>query len=346
MKNLWLACILIISGTLKGQLTDFSEINFARVDSIAGSYQGTNLSNLPQLTYQLTHNLDTEVEKFRALYIWVCTNIANDYLAYQKNKRKRESLRHDSLKLAEWNHSFSQEMFRTLYRERKTVCTGFAFLLQEMSTIAGIPCRIVNGYARTSYANVDALGMPNHSWNAVQLNGKWYLCDPTWSSGNLYTHWGTTLFVPEFNEGFFLTEPAFFFRSHYPEDTAWTLMNGASVRDFLDAPILYNAAFKHSLNPLAPQSMHIETAKRDTLRFILATGGKVDAGQIYLELHSGSHSRTAQPEVISNKGGVLVLEYRFHKSGYYDLHLKVGEDYIATYTASVPKRRKERKADL
>ena len=32
-------------------------------------------------------------------------------------------------------------------------------------------------------ANVGGTGVANHSWNAVQLNSNWYLCDATWSSG-------------------------------------------------------------------------------------------------------------------------------------------------------------------
>ncbi|MGB0177361.1 MAG: transglutaminase domain-containing protein [Owenweeksia sp.] len=336
MKQLLLVLMLNITGIIKGQLTDFPGVNFSRADSIAVLYQGANLSNLPQLTLKLTHNLPTEVEKFRALYTWICRNIENDYLAYQKNKRKRELFRNDSIKLAEWNRSFGKEMFHTLYHEQKTVCTGYAWLLQEMANLAGIPCKIINGYARTSYSNVEQLSTLNHSWNAVKLNGKWYLCDPTWSSGNLYEHWGTTLFVQEYNEGFFLTDPAFFFRSHYPEDSTWTLLHQKSgSADFLDAPIVYNAAFKHRLNPITPQGMHIQSTKRDTVLFSFRTTGKADVEKIYLELHSGSHSRTAQPTVHTYENGVLVLRYRFTKTGYYDLHLKIGDEYIATYTASV-----------
>lgn len=51
----------------------------------------------------------------------------------------------------------------------KTVCQGYALLFYKMCTDAGIPCRIVTGWAGT-----------NHAWNIVKLDKKWYYVDVTW----------------------------------------------------------------------------------------------------------------------------------------------------------------------
>ncbi|MFC5652962.1 transglutaminase domain-containing protein [Paenibacillus solisilvae] len=52
----------------------------------------------------------------------------------------------------------------------KTVCQGYALITYEMMRQAGIPVKIVEGSSR---------GI-NHTWNLVQIGGKWYHVDTTW----------------------------------------------------------------------------------------------------------------------------------------------------------------------
>jgi hypothetical protein len=52
----------------------------------------------------------------------------------------------------------------------KTVCQGFALLTYRMLADVGIESRIEEGYA----------GGESHAWNAVNLEGKWFLLDTTW----------------------------------------------------------------------------------------------------------------------------------------------------------------------
>ncbi|WP_239616308.1 transglutaminase domain-containing protein [Cohnella mopanensis] len=52
----------------------------------------------------------------------------------------------------------------------ETVCQGYALLTYEMMRQAGIPVKIVEGTSR---------GIA-HTWNLVQLGGKWYHLDTTW----------------------------------------------------------------------------------------------------------------------------------------------------------------------
>lgn len=54
--------------------------------------------------------------------------------------------------------------------EGKTVCQGYALLMQAMFEEADIPSIIVEGEA----------GGMLHAWNMVQLDGKWYHIDATW----------------------------------------------------------------------------------------------------------------------------------------------------------------------
>ncbi len=56
-----------------------------------------------------------------------------------------------------------------VHSNHRTVCQGYALLFYKMCTDAGIPCRIVTGWAGTP-----------HAWNIVKLSGKWYYVDVTW----------------------------------------------------------------------------------------------------------------------------------------------------------------------
>ncbi|WP_417592244.1 transglutaminase domain-containing protein [Owenweeksia hongkongensis] len=338
LKNCLFTLLLIFSIFASSQVSDFHNINFQKADSIADFYHGESLTNLPLLSFKLTNDLTTPVEKFRSLHTWVCKNIENDYGFYLENKRHREFFQKDSIKLNDWNKSFQKRVFTKLLEDRQTICTGYAYLVMELANQAGIKCKIIDGYARTPSSNVKTLGIPNHSWNAVQLNEKWYLCDPTWSSGNIYPFGEVSKFVHQYNDGYFLCDPSFFIKNHFPLDTAWTLTGQFSVADFLNGPIVYNSAFRYGLYPTSPKSMQLKLTKNDSITFSFHTDEQIDANKIYFGLISGSHKITADPEIITQDNGILILQHSFNKSGYSDLHIMIEDQVLITYTASVNRK--------
>lgn len=222
MKNVFLIGLFTFILPLHAQRADFSEISFQKADHIASLYKGEDLSNLPALTYKLTSQLETDVERFRAIYYWVTHNIAGEYGLMTENDRKRRKLQHDPEALEIWHKQFKKEVFSKLLRDKETLCTGYAYVIKLLANLAGIECEIINGYGVYKGVKSNDLGIPNHSWNAVQLNGKWYLCDATWASG--FTDTSTYLFEFDYDDSFFLMEPAQFSKSHQPLDKKWTLV--------------------------------------------------------------------------------------------------------------------------
>ena len=265
--------ILILVGTIAyGQRSDFDDINFIKADSIAFQYKGASLKNLPVLTHNLTANLTTNVEKFRAIYTWVCTNVENDYEAYQKTVKKRKKLADNREALTEWNDSFTPKVFKKLVSHRKTACTGYAFLIRELANLADINCEIINGYGRTATLNLNETSIPNHSWNAVEINDKWYLCDPTWSAGRIVLEDEGPRFDADYFDGYFLADPLLFIKNHFPLDKNWSLLTPApSFKTFLDGPVVYKEAFKPNIIPSSPTQMYLETAKNEPLSFTLTS---------------------------------------------------------------------------
>jgi len=217
-------CIYIVLTVtpLRAQLQDFSGLSFRKADSVARSHHGASLDNLPLLAHRLTCSLDTEVERFRAIYYWVCHNVQSAYGLKEKNDRRQYQLFGDSVALAQWNRDFHRTVVEKLRTQKKTLCSGYAFLIKQLAELVNISVVIINGYGTSPTVNRLALNAPNHAWNAVQLSGKWYLCDATWSSGYIdLTH---KRFVFDFEPAYFLMAPKHFAKNHEPEEKQWLLL--------------------------------------------------------------------------------------------------------------------------
>lgn len=116
MKNKLLILLIIIFKSFSyAQVSDFKSIDFTRADNLAKLNEGSSLDNLPLLVYKLTHKLPTQVEKFRAIYIWVCNNIKADEVQYSKIERKRKILKNDSTLLLKWNNDYKKITFKKLH---------------------------------------------------------------------------------------------------------------------------------------------------------------------------------------------------------------------------------------
>ena len=122
----------------------------------------------PQLLVAtLTKNKSSEQEKFNAIYAWVATNISYSYRQYYSP-----------------SGTFSLPT-KYILKTKHAVCLGYANLMDTLCGIAGITNTSVYGYAKDPliFDVNDSIYTSNHAWNAVKLDGLWYLYDITWSTG-------------------------------------------------------------------------------------------------------------------------------------------------------------------
>jgi transglutaminase/protease-like cytokinesis protein 3 len=281
-------------------LCQSSEIK--KADSIASLYPGHSLSDLGLLSYKLTAPLSTEQGKFRAIYKWVCTNIQGDYELMEYCRRKRAKLR--GAKLDRWRKEFNAIVIQTLLDRRRTLCKGYVWLVRELALKAGIDCEIVTGYARSARSNIGGNGVANHSWNAVMLDGKWYLCDPTWSSGAVTPE---NEFTPVYNDTYFLADPAWLVLDHFPEDVKWTLMeHPPALHEFLNRPLVYASAFKYKVKPDESSSFWIPATKGRAVEF-----------------------------KYSENGDQRVKSTTYQKRGKYVYHIRINNEYVISYLVTV-----------
>ena len=336
MRQLITIVILFISLTIEAQKADFEHINFAKADSIAKVYQGYSLKNLPILTYNLTQKLDTQVEQFRAIYTWVCFNIESDHSFGESTLRKRRKLKNDSLSFTSWNNQVLPKMFKRLLNEKKTICSGYAYLIKEMSALAGIDCEIVDGYSRTTTRNVGEVEFPNHSWNAVKLNSNWYLVDATMASG--YFDINKYKFIKNYNDGYFLADPDLFMKRNYALNPKWKLSETKiSLNEFVKGPIVYGNTFKYNLTPIAPKALKTEVIENEELVFQFKISDKTGINEMRLVIRNGLKNEFIEVNSVNYENGIVQLKHRFEKKGNFDVHLMISNEYVISYTVKVKK---------
>ncbi|NVJ89085.1 MAG: hypothetical protein HWD82_06555 [Flavobacteriaceae bacterium] len=319
---------------LFSQQSDFSYISFTKADIIAKNTKSRRLYELNKLTINLTKDLHTDVEKVRAIFKWICLNVANDFRLYAKNERKREKFKKDSLKLSEWNSELKTELFSRLLRRKKTICTGYAYLFKEMCSIAGIESKMIYGFGRTADVLEFDPAYPNHTWNAVKLNNKWYLCDATWAAGISLPE--RKKFTFKYNDGYFLTDPELFINNHYPiyPEDALLKKNIPTFEEFAQLPLIYGGAYKYFKNHNSPSKMYNELKVDTAFNFKYILKDNVEFKDVKLVFIKGIIEFSRKPE-ITKEENIISLNYWFRKTGYYDVHLYLNDEILATYIFNI-----------
>ncbi|WP_340202545.1 transglutaminase domain-containing protein [Ascidiimonas sp. W6] len=332
MKQILLLLLIFIATNVNAQRSDFKTIDFSRADKVAKLNEGMSLDNLSLLAHKLTYSLPTKVEKFRAIYTWVCTNIKNDPKQERIISRKRRGFKNDSISFLKWNHEYKKIAFKKLLKHKKTMCTGYAYLIKELCFLANIECKIIDGYGRSVFTNIDKLELANHSWNAVKLNEKWYLCDPTWSSGYVD---GRNIFRKEYNEGYFLTDPVMFAKSHHPLQEKWLLDSTLINTSFVETPLIYREAYKHQVIPMSPDKMNVVVKKNTEVKFSFKSLHDTIIDQVSIIRIIGNEEKKYKIYDLKTEGALTTFKNKFKYKGRFDVHLKTNNEIVATYVMKV-----------
>lgn len=334
MKNIFFFITCFIINSSIAQVSDFKDIDFSLADNIAETNKGSSLENLPLLAHNLTAKLETDAEKFRAIYTWVCNNIDGDPIQDNEVINKRKEYKDDSISYLKWSNQFKKIAFEKLYKHKKTMCTGYAYLVKELSFFANIECEIIDGYGRTTTTNVDTLELSNHSWNAVKLNNKWYLADATWSSGYFDDY---NIFINDYNDGYFLTDPILFAKSHYPLEKKWLLNDSITSTHFISAPLIYGETYKRKILPISPKEMHLTSKRNAEINFSFKSSKPISLDEVSLIQYLGIREKSFKIYDLKHENGLISFKYKFKYKKHYDVHLKIDDDIVATHTINVTK---------
>lgn len=146
-----------------------------------------------KLSNQIIKGLSDDYDKLRAIHDWVSDNIIYDMYTF------RTYLEDDYYGVKDKDYS----ALGTLQSE-VTVCAGYAYLTAALARSAGIPCKVVTGFAdgvnsMNTFHDIFKLYKEyltsgdeeifqemnsNHAWNEAFVNGRWVILDTTWDSNN------------------------------------------------------------------------------------------------------------------------------------------------------------------
>ncbi|XP_035661819.1 kyphoscoliosis peptidase-like [Branchiostoma floridae] len=186
---------------------------------------------IKDLVLYLIETATTPLEKARILFRWVATHIQYDVVSYVTGGPKEVTP-------------------EGVFRKRMSVCQGYADLYKDMCSLAEVECVTISGRSKgAGYRVGDKFGPgSDHAWNAVEIDGRWYLLDCTWAAGNTDLQKGTFTF--EYNEHYFFTDPEVFVTDHHPMDNQWQLLEEpVSLEVFENQARFETSFFKLGLLP-------------------------------------------------------------------------------------------------
>jgi transglutaminase/protease-like cytokinesis protein 3 len=222
------------------------------------------------LAFALTHVYTTDLEKTRAIFSWIAQHIEYNTGIFTGARPVVQRTSSVDLfdTLSVWRPGIEMAAWRVM-QKKLAVCEGYAKLFKVLCDYAGLHAEVVSGYAKCYLERNDKF-RTNHSWNAVMIDGKWYLLDMTWASG--YINYANE-YVQHLDENYFLTPPREFIRDHYPENLHWTLLEDPpALREFAYSPFRFKSFVKYGIHSYKPGNGTIEAAVGDTLQLELEVG--------------------------------------------------------------------------
>ncbi len=286
---------------IPGSTSNIDRSVFPAIDQHALGTPESAAKSIDSLAAYLIQPAKNDFEKARAIYRWITQNISYDYSAYLTK-------------------SYGSTRAADVLVSRSSVCQGYSALFNSLAKSASLEVVTISGWAKGySYNAGDQItGPTNHAWNAVKINGGWYLIDSTWGAGSIIQQ----RFVREFDEGYFLTTPERFIYNHLPEDSKWQLLSTpVSKSEFSALPYIYSSFFLYGIDLGDNAKSVIETKGSLTLIFTIPSNtylmARLSQGDIELAETFTSATRS---------GNQYQINARFPNSGTYILSIYARKD--------------------
>ncbi|TNM96079.1 hypothetical protein fugu_017162 [Takifugu bimaculatus] len=219
---------------------------FHRIDSHAirtgAELKEKCVYDVKAIVQKITKGARNELEKLRAIWVWLCHNIAYDVKGYLGQAERLTA---------------PEEVIAA----GCGVCCGYSNLCTEMCREVGIECQEVPGHSKgigyrqgQSLRNVKS----DHLWNAVLLGGQWFLLDACWGAGRVDMEHES--FVKRFDDFYFLTDPEEFIYTHFPDEEQWQLLEAPiPLEEFEKRVFKTSAFFNMGLRLIHPPHAHVLT---------------------------------------------------------------------------------------
>lgn len=297
-RSQFVVFLLITFQVITGQVPD--SLDFNKIDSYAREAPAEVSQEIEVLAQYLAKPALNDFERARSFYVWLTTNISYDMKAF-KNGRKRIN-----------------QTNKDILTRRRAVCFGYSKFFKALCDEIGLASEVISGYSKGSLTSNSQLEEPDHAWNAVKLEGKWYLLDATWGAGVVYRE---DDFVHEFSEDYFLTPPEKLIVNHLPADPIWQLLPCAiSAKDFRESPqhllnlvsdkpdnCVNYADSLASYEKLASHEKLIATALH-TYQFNSTEKNKMQLGHAYMDYEAYLDAKAIKLQETNDIDALLVIQ--------------------------------------
>jgi len=191
-------CAAVVIGNEFKEHLDLIGHDFSRVDNYARATPESETCSVERLSKYLTSRWNNPVDKLRAIFTWIATNVEYDTDAFFSGNIR---------------HQDADETLKT----RKGVCDGYAELFNGLASHAGLKTWKITGRAKGHHFkpgdDIDSREFA-HAWNGTLYKGEYLLIDSTWGAGAITDK----KFERRFEPFYFLTRPTYFIYTHIPKD--------------------------------------------------------------------------------------------------------------------------------
>jgi hypothetical protein len=224
---------------------------YAEIDSYVRSCPTSIARDPDQLVSYLEKIADTDLEKARAIYVWLAENISYDAKSINKNK-------------------YGDNTALGVLKSGKAVCQGYAKLFEFLGNKMGLNIQFVSGYSKNDVQEEswDFDGEEcDHAWNMIKIDDEWRVFDATWGAGNGNDDVrGRLVFTKEYSDNWFDLSPYEAIFSHYPEDTSLILTESRLTLDKFESLQLI-PIYSFTSNLLDAEVSFLKALKKPSAKF-------------------------------------------------------------------------------
>lgn len=183
-------------------------------------------NTLPTVVTKLINGLPDQYQKTKVLHDWICDNIAYDVeTAFEIGINRPQD-------------------YISVLKNKKAVCAGYANLFNQMCKLASIESIGISGYSK-GFGYKGYIGSnPDHDWNAVKINNKWFLIDVTWDAG----HVDRKTYIKNYSTDYLFLDSRPFLYSHLPEEDKYQFYAPViNSSQFVEEPYIAGVYFRYGL---------------------------------------------------------------------------------------------------
>jgi len=226
------------------------------------------INNIDHLAIRILNDFDSDKDKVRAAYTWIAHNIRYDTQKFYSYRINNPIWYFDEKGLEKQIKERDLKKIQTTLLTKKALCDGYALLFKKLCNKLNIQALLIKGLTKTDVNDISSnRSIKDHAWNIVFIDNEWKLIDVTWASG--YITMPFKLFVKQFNDSYFFTDPKEFIMHHYPEHSEWQLLDfPINKQTFFKKPIFYQDYYNTNIKLSDSQRGLISLKRKENINII------------------------------------------------------------------------------